>query len=274
MAAQDKQVVNGFFKPGDSLQKCVANLQRFTDVPFGTLRSSEKKPRLYKVRVIYLYATKSQKKYRMYAHAKGNLAAVNKEVTTFDRFLVLGIPSSPHVMTMFLKMPAATKLNLKFSQLMSPGSPLYVIMPRIVSFLSPQNPEIVSADPLIPVSSDTFEQLYTLPPADVDSPNFTWFNFASTTVEVFQANAQDNVCIGTFCDSQTSQLSCPCTCTVPEKKWVLSLTFMCSELADFARDQAVFVSQALLRVFICNDMLKWLLTNDIIDPFDLDDAVR
>ena len=150
MAAQDKQVVNGFCKPGDSLEKCVANIHRFTDVSLGYL-SSKKKPRLYKVRVIYLYATKSQKKYRMYAPAKGNLAAVNKEVTTFDRFLVLGIPSSPHVMTMFLKTPAATKLNLKFSQLMSPGSPLHVIMPRIVSFLSTQNPEIVSADPLIRV---------------------------------------------------------------------------------------------------------------------------
>ena len=87
-------------------------------------------------------------------------------------------------------------------------------MPRIVSFLSPQNPKIVSADPLIPVPNNTFQQLYTLPAADVDSPNFTWFDFASTTVEVFQANAQNNVCVGTFGDSQ---LSCPCTCTVPKK---------------------------------------------------------
>ena len=272
--AQEKQVVNGFFKPGASLEMCVNNLRRFDDVSFGTLISSDRKPRLYKVQAIYLYATKSQKKYRMYAPAKGNLTAVNKEITTFDRFLVLGIPSSPHVVTMFLKTPAATKLNLKFSQHMSPGSPLYIIMPRIVSFLSPQNPEIVSADPLIPVPTNSFRQLYTLPPADVDSPNFTWFDFASNSVEVFQANAQDSVCIGTFCDSQTNQLSCPCTCTVPEKKWVLSLTFMCDELAGIARDQVVFVSQALSRVFVSNEMLKWPLTNDIIDPFDMDDAVR
>ena len=187
--SQDKQVVNGFFKPSASLDMCVNNLHRFQDVSFGTLISSDKKPRLFKIQAVYLYATKSQKKYRMYAPAKGNLAAVNKEITTFDRFLVLGIPSSPHVVTMFLKTPAATKLNLKFSQHLSPGSPLYVIMPRIVSFLSPQNPEIVSSDPLIPVANNTFQQLYTLPPADVDSPNFTWFDFASTTVEVFQANA-------------------------------------------------------------------------------------
>ena len=91
-----------------------------------------------------------------------HLAAVNKEVTTFDRFLVLGIPSSPHVMTMFLKTPAATKLNLKLSQPMSPGSPLYVIMPRIVSFLSSRIQKL-------------YQRIHSSPCRLIPSSNFTPF---------------------------------------------------------------------------------------------------
>ena len=221
-----------------------------------------------------MYASKSQKKYKTFQPAKGSLTQVNKEVTIFDRFLLLGIPSSPHVMISFLKNPAATKLNLRFNTHMTPGDLVVVIMPRVISYLSPQNPEVVTSDPIIPVSQNSFPQLYTLPPADVDAPNFTWFDFDTNTVQVFAATAQDNVCTGSFCDAQTTQTTCPCTVSDPHKHWCMCLTFTCDEFKDIARDHVVMVSKKLSRIFISEDKLKWPLTNETIDPFDLDDAVR
>ena len=265
---------SGFFKTSDPVERCVARLDRFQDISFGALISDQEKPARYKIKAVYLYASKSQKKYKTFQPAKGSLTQVNKEVTTFDRFLLLGIPSSPHVMISFLKNPAATKLNLRFSTHMSPGDLVFVIMPRVISYLSPQNPEVVTSDPIIPVSQNSFPQLYTLPPADVDAPNFTWFDFVTNTVQVFAATAQDNVCTGSFCDAQTTQTTCPCTVSDPHKHWCMCLTFTCDEFKDIARDHVVMVSKKLSRIFISEDKLKWPLTNETIDPFDLDDAVR
>ena len=150
--------------------------------------------------------------------AKGYLTQVNNEATSFDRFLVYCIPSSPHVMISFLK-PQQQRNNLRFSTHMPPGHPVYVIMPRAISYFSPQNPEFVASDSIIPVSEYFLLQLYTLHPADVGAPNFIWFDFVSNKIKVFTATAQDNICTGSFCEAQITQKIYPCTVSIPYKHW-------------------------------------------------------
>ena len=175
-------------------------------------------------------------------------------------------------MIAFLKTPAATKHNLRFSNSRAPGQNVFIIMPRVVSYLGPQNPENVSNDPIIPVVTPVQSAINILPPADVDAANYTGFDFVTKTLNIFSATPQDNVCTGTFCDAQSNAATCPCTTSDPHKHWVLGITF-CDEFIDIARDQVTLTSLKTGAVFITVDKLQWPLTNDTIDPFDLDDAV-
>ena len=59
---------------------------------------------------------------------------------------LFGIPGTPHVMMNFLKTSASTKHTLRFSNDMSPGVDVHIIMPRVASYLGPQNPDIVTKD--------------------------------------------------------------------------------------------------------------------------------
>ena len=267
------KMLTGFFKSSEPLERCVEKLDRFADTSFAQLISDQAKPIRYKVKAIYIYCSKSQKKYRTFQPAKGTLTQVNKEITTFDRFLVLGVPETPHVMISFLKTPAASKQALRFSNHMAPGDNVCVIMPRVISYLGPQNPEILTSDPIIPIARTAFLERPILPPADVDAPNYTYFDFVSNSLNVFSATPQDNVCTGTFCDSQTITASCACTATDPHKHWALCVTFTCDEFCDIARDHVSLTSKRTSAFFIAEEKLQWPLTNETIDPFDLDDAV-
>ena len=261
----------GFFKSSDSLERCVERLDRFDRITFAQLISDSEKPKRYVIKATYLYASKSQRKYRTFQPARGNLTQVNKEISTFDRFVVYGIPDSPHVAISFMKTPAATKQNLRFSNHLSPGQEVF--MPRVISYLGPQNPEIVSLDPIIPVQTAITSAIVVLPPADVDAPNYTFFDFVTKTLNIFAATPQDNVCTGSFCDAQTNTASCPCTSSNPHKHWALGVIFSCDEFKDIARDKITVTSMKTAAVFISPEKLQWPLTNDAIDPFDLDDAV-
>ena len=264
---------SGFFKSSESLERCMEKLGRFEDITFGQFTTDSPKPMRFKIKATYLYASKSQKKYRTFQPARGNLTQVNKEVTTFDRFLLLGIPGTPHVMISFLKTPAATKQNLRFNNHFAPGTDVFVIMPRLASYLAPQNPEFVTNDPIIPVPTPSTATIIVMPPADVDAPNYTCFDFVTSTLNIFAATPQDNVCTGTFCDAQTNNASCACTMCDTHKHWALGVTFTCDEFQDIARDHVTLTSSKTSGVFIANEKLQWPLTNDTIDPFDLDDAV-
>ena len=46
-------------------------------------------------------------------------------------------------------------------------------MPRVLSYLGPQNPEVVTSDPLIPVATSLTTLANVMPAADVDAPNYT-----------------------------------------------------------------------------------------------------
>ena len=78
----------GFFKSCESLERCVERLDRFQDITFGHLISDQAKPMRYKVKAVYLYASKSLKKYRTYQPARGSLTQVNKDfyVRQISRF--------------------------------------------------------------------------------------------------------------------------------------------------------------------------------------------
>ena len=266
-------MLTGFFKSSESLERCVEKLDRFEETSFAQLISDQVKPIRYKVKATYLYCSKSQKKYRTFQPAKGSLTQVDKEITTFDRFLVLGLPETPHVMISFLKTPAASKQALRFSNHMAPGDNVFVIMPRVISYLGPQNPEVLTSDPIIPIATSAMLQRPILPPADVDAPNYTFFDFVTHSLNIFCATPQDNVCTGTFCDSQTTTASCACTATDPHKHWALCVTFTCDQFSDIARDHVSLTSKRASAFFIAQEKLQWPLTNETIDPFDLDDAV-
>ena len=156
-------------------------------------------------------------------------------------------------MVCFLKTPASTKCNLRFSCHMSPGDEVFLTMPRIVSYLSSQNREIAIFDPFIPapniVNIGSIPK-YTLPPTDVESPNFTYFDFVSHSIEVFAATPQDNLCTGNFCDDQSIANSCPCTIADNHEHWSMCLTFNCAEVANIAREHVTLVSKSMSRVFI------------------------
>ena len=264
---------SGFFKSSEPLDRCVGRLDRFEAITFGQLISDAPKPVRYRIKATYLYASKSQKKYRTFQPARGSLTQVNKEISTFDRFVVYGVPGTPHVLISFFKTPASTKHALRFSNYMSPGTDVYLIMPRIASYLGPQNPEIITNDPVIPVATSQVSTINVMPPADVEAPNYTCFDFVTKSLNVFAATPQDNVCTGSFCDAQTNNASCPCTSSDPHKHWALGITFTCAEFDDIARSHIVLTSLKTSSVFISADKLQWPLTNDAIDAFDLDDSV-
>ena len=191
-------MLTGFFKSSESLERCVEKLDRFEETSFAQLISDQAKPIRYKVKATYLYCSKSQEKYRNFQPAKGSLTQVNKEITTFDRFLVLGVPETPHVMISFLKTPATSKQALRFSNHMAPGDNVYVIKPRVISYLGPEYPEVLTSDPIIPIASTALLEQPILPPADVDAPSYTFFDFVTRSLDVFSATPQDNVCTGIF----------------------------------------------------------------------------
>ena len=201
------------------------------------------------------------------------MTKVNKEISTFDRFIVYGVPGTPHVLITFLKTPAATKHVMKFSNYMSPGSDVYIIMPRIASYLGPQNPEIITNDPVIHVNSSPIATINVMPPADVEAPNYTCFDFVTKSLNVFVATPQDNVCTGSLCDAQTNNASCPCTSSDHHKHWALGMTFTCAEFDNIARSHIVMTFMKTSSVFISADKLKWPLTNDALYAFGLDDYV-
>ena len=146
-------------------------------------------------------------------------------------------------------------------------------MPCVTSYLGPKNLENMTLDPIIPVQVAITSTINVIPPADVDAPNYTIFEFVTKTLNIFAATQQDNVCTGSFCDSQTNTASCPCTTSDPHKHWVLGVSFSCDEFKDIARDKVTVTSMKTAVVFMSQEKLQWPLTNDAIDPFDLDDAV-
>ena len=264
---------SGFFKSSEPLDRCVARLDRFEAITFGQLISDAPKPVRFRIKATYLYASKSQKKYRTFQRARGTLTQVNTEISTFDRFIVYGVPGTPHVLITFLKTPAATKHVMRFSNYMSTGTDVYIITPRIASYLGPQNPEFITNDPVIPVDSSPIATINVMPPADVEAPNYTCFDFVTKSLNVFSATTQDYVCTGSFCDAQTKNASCLCTSSDPHKHWALGMTFTCAQFENIATSHFAMTSMKTSSVFISADKLQWPLTNDATDAFDLDHCV-
>ena len=99
----------GSFKSSEPLERCVEKLDRFQEINFGYLISEQAKSSRFRIKATYLYASKAQKKYRMFQPARGSITQINKEITIFDRFSVLWVPGTPHVWVSFLKSAASTK---------------------------------------------------------------------------------------------------------------------------------------------------------------------
>ncbi len=265
-----------FLKISWDVNTCRNRLERFETVHFPDIILDDKKLRSpCKIKCVLLYSTRAVKKYRLSVPAKKNLQASSKEITTFDRFLLFGVPGTPHVMVMFLENKSKTKDVLKFSSQIRPGDDVYIVMPSVVSFIAPQTPEVKTDEPLVPCCPDEVQPLYQaiLPPDDTKVENYVYFDFITTSLSVV-SSCEDQVCTGVFCDGQMEAGACGCTMVSAQKKWAVSLKAICDELDANARTDITVRSHRTSFVLVHQDTLSWPLVNDFIDPFAIHEAVR
>ena len=87
------------------------------------------------------------------------------------------------------------------------------------------------------------------------------------------ASAQDNVCVGSLCDGQNDSGTCACTNPSNQKRWLVSMTILCDELAPNTRAGVQLTSERTSRVFFDAETLSWPLANHWKDALDLHTAV-
>ena len=76
--------------------------------------------------VVFLNATKGQVNYTKMSRTTAEIR--NQEPTTFDRFIVLGVDCSAHVLLIFTKNKSTCLLTYK---IINPGTPVYLLCPRV-----------------------------------------------------------------------------------------------------------------------------------------------
>ncbi len=247
---------------------------RFIEVDFGQITSNVRMVgELIKIRAKLLYSSKYSKKHHLKYPAKDQLPAYTKEVKFYDRFLVFGVPGTANAMGMFTHTIWQSNDMLRFSCYICPGDDVWIVMPRVSSFLAPQTPEIFTKEPLVPCC-DTYETVaHILPPADVLNENYQHFDFVTNTLTV-AASIQENVCTGSFCDGQTETSSCACLIASPESHWLVTLNLLCDELEANTRGAIDFCSERTSKTLVGDETLSLPASHDDVDALDLHDSVR
>ncbi len=264
-----------FLKSAYNLAECQRRMPRFNTVTFADITDNpHPMQNLVKVRATVLYSTKAIKKYRTVVPAKNKLPSSNREITTFHRFLVFGIPGSVNTMVLFSKNASQTKDLLRFSSEFRPGDDVWILLPQVQSYLSPQTPEITTNEPFVPCEPAEWPMYVEIqPPDDVEVDNYVHFDFITQSLSV-NAGVQDNMCMGSLCDGQNENASCACTNPGNQRRWLVALTVMCDEIQSNTRCGVSLTSERTSRVFVHGDALSWPLANHWNDALDLHTSVR
>ena len=212
------------------------------------------------------------KKYKINVSAKRNLVQSNREITTFDRFFVFGVPGTANTMVLFSKDSAQTKSLMRLSGHLRQGNAVWILQPSCHGTLTPQTPEIPTAEALIACKEAILPPILVMPPADVLMEKYVYFDFITRKLDA-TASTQDNVCACSFCDRQNGGGFRACTIAAPKKHWLVSLSLTMEELAPKTRSDVVFCSERTTRVFVDANTLMWPMSNAWIDPVHIDDAV-
>ena len=112
--------------------------------------------------VVFLDATKGQVNYTKMSRTTAEIR--NQEPTTFDRFIALGVDCSAHVLLIFTKNKSMCLLTYK---IINPGTPVYLLCPRVLEFPKDTKYLMFSRSPNPCVRLNVFE----LFPADVKLPS-------------------------------------------------------------------------------------------------------
>ncbi len=228
-----------------------------------------------KLLCVFLYATKSQRKFRASLPAKGHLQPTVKEITTFDRFIVLGVAGSRRVVVTFSDTAQKSRSLLQWGTNFRPGDYVWVIMPTVNSTIGTKTPEIKFDDPLIPTPLEYHHADELVPPpGDAHEPDYINFSFITKSLRIRSASILDKVCTGSLCDSQTGTNACACLSADSQKHWVVQLRFSCPELKDRSRTAIQLNSSRTTSWLVDPETWRKDIDTANVNPFDLDDAVK
>ena len=264
----------GYIKIDKSLaevQTLVAS--KFTAIAFASLIDDETRPpSRHKLKCVYLHATLNARKFNYFKPMKNAAKFRQTEVTSYDRFVTLGVEGTDNVILCFTKTVVESKSLLLYDDVLTPGTPVWLLCPKFHGYLKgTQNPLITTGDPLVIATRDN---LYKTPPQEVGLPNYVFFDFIPTNFTVHQVMTKNLVCQGSICDAQ-DEGACACLCVKPKTHWALQLTLTCDELSEknTGEEFVSITSNYLTRLFITSSIRAELLTSDNIDTFDMEDAV-
>ena len=266
----------GFIKLDKPIDLVKAEVEaRFTIVQYNELICDEVAlPRRYKINCIFLYATAGVKKFNYVKQTRHNASKFRQnEVSNYDRFIVLGVEGTQHVLLMFTSSSEETRRLLTYNKFISPGTAITLLCPKVIGYLkNTQNPLVKTGDPLVPSLRGN---ILKPPPADVSLGNYVFFDFLATNLRIVQAVPKDNVCMGKLCDAQGTATNCCCISAPPQKHWALTLSIKCDELAEkvTGEDAIIMTSTQSTKIFIATVKRSEQLCNDNIDTYEMDEAV-
>ena len=262
------------FKPHLTLEESRMLTENYVDIDYSRLCDLlDRKPRRFKIRAVYLHASKTIKPMKsLYPGKKGSQGSY-KDTPPCDRFVVLGVEGTQHVLLYFIPTPQSTKQALRFSQYMTPGQSVLVMNPEIKSFVG-DNAVVDLRDPLIPIPNCAYYQgPQFAPPANLIKAHYVWFSFVTNALELSSASPVDSICSGTFCDAQSEKATCACTASDPKKHWCVNFVVTCPEFEEMARSNVHLTSNKTTGFFVDNRICVLPLSDRAIDTIAMEDSV-
>ena len=143
----------GYIKIGKGLVEVQAEVERqfrIAEYHDFTDGDSSLKGR-FRNRCVFLYAAACQKRINYSKSFRAFQKVRLQEVVNYDRFVVLGVEGTQHVLLTITKTPEESKRLLSLEKVMEPGLPVSVLSLKAVGLLKgTQNVLISTGDPLVP----------------------------------------------------------------------------------------------------------------------------
>ena len=261
------------FKPQMSVQDAQnLTIASYDEINFSQLSAvDDRKSRRFYIKTTYLHASKSVKKMKAWTINRNGSGSSLKDMPSCDRFIVLGVNGSQHVVLIFTQNAQESKMMLRYSDHLYPGHGVYLVNPQLMNFIG-DNTVVCSKNPLIPFAEDV-APINILPPCNMEKPHYAFFNFTTNKMHFASAAPIDSVCNGRFCDSQSERASCACVAADSKKHWVVEFVFSCDEFNDMSRDDVVFSSKRTTQFFVLPHILSLPLSDFGIDTPIMEDNV-
>ena len=122
--------------------------------------------------------------------AKNTFKSRYQEVNNYDRFILLGVEGTTHVLLILTHTPKESRKILCYRQHLAPACFVWVLSSYSIGYRkTTQNPFIPIVDPLL-LEKETCNNL----PTDINIPNCVFFDFLPKTVESFK------LCLQPMCE--------------------------------------------------------------------------